>query len=74
MGYPHFGHTNLVFDSHKVKGSSREVGKKENETTYMVGCNTFIDLHSHCLGEDGWIGGQVGRWGRKEDRVHRQVV
>jgi hypothetical protein len=22
----------------------------------------------------GWVHGQVGRWGREEARVHRQVV
>ncbi len=32
--------------------SNREVGRKENETTCLVYCNTFINLHHHCLGED----------------------
>jgi len=71
LGYPQLGHSNLVFNSRKVIGSSREVGEKENETTYLVYCNTFINMHSPCLGEDGWVGEQVGR---EEARVHRQAV
>jgi hypothetical protein len=31
---------------------SRAVGRKENEATYLIYCNIFIDLHRHCLGGD----------------------
>jgi len=46
------GHYNVVFDNCKVKRFSKEVGRKENEATYLVYYNSFIDLHWHCLGED----------------------
>ncbi len=82
-------HCNIVFDNHKVIRSSKEVGRIENKTTYLVYCNIFIHLHHHCLGghlvlrfigryTDGNVGKWEGRGGggerREEARVHRQVV
>jgi hypothetical protein len=46
------GHYNVVFNNCKITRFSKEVGRKENETTYLVYCNTFINLHCHCLGGD----------------------
>lgn len=28
------------------------IGMQENEATYLMYCNTFIDLHHRCLGGD----------------------
>ncbi len=86
LQYLQLGHYNLVFNSPKVTRSIREVGRKENEATYLVYCNTFINLHHHCLGVDlmcRYIGrqvdGKVGKWvGRQIDgwvgeQVSRQM-
>ncbi len=64
MKYLQLGHFNIIFDSHKVTRSSRQVTKKENEATYLVVYyNIFIDMHHHCLGGDlmhRYIGRQMG--------------
>ncbi len=41
-----------VFDSHNVTRFNKVVSRKENESTYMVYCNIFIDMHRHCFGGD----------------------
>jgi hypothetical protein len=63
------GHYNIVFDNRKVTRFKNEVGRKENETTYMVYYNIFINLHCHCLGGDlarkyisRQVDGKVGKW------------
>jgi hypothetical protein len=52
VAIPSVGSLQHCFYSHKVIWSNKEVGRKENVITYMVYCNTFIDLHRHCLGGD----------------------
>ncbi len=66
MQYPQLGHYNLVFDNHKVIGSIREVGRKENEAIYLVQCNTFIKcivialVYIQCIGRQ--VDEKVGKW------------